>query len=92
MCPTVAAVMLCCDSHIVTVVCHWTRGLTRSGCVTMLVAPLTSSTMAGQGLRWGMRSLKATSSSFCWTSRTSLLNAGMERRSAASALQIADRC
>ena len=52
----------------------------------MLEADLTSSAMGAQGLRWGMRSLKATSSSFVWTSRTSLLNAGIDRRSAESAL------
>ena len=61
-------------------------GLTRSGWATMLEADLTSSAMGAQGLRCGMRSLKATSSSFVWTSRTSLLNAGMDRRSAESAL------
>ena len=52
----------------------------------MLEADLTSSAIGAHGLRWGMRSLKATSSSFVWTSRTSLLNAGMDRRSAESAL------
>lgn len=61
---------------------------TRSGCETTLMAALTSSIMAAHGFRCGMRSLNATSSKLDCTSLTSLLNAGMARRSAESALHV----
>ncbi len=57
---------------------------TLSGCCASTREACTFSAMPCQGFRWGMRSLKETSSMRFCTSLTSLLKAGIERRSAAS--------
>jgi hypothetical protein len=58
-----------------------------SRCPTTAAAAATSSAIAPQGLRCGMRSLNAMSSSAVCTRRTSSFTAGIARRSAASALR-----
>lgn len=57
---------------------------TLSGCCARAIEAATLSAMPCQGLRWGMRSLKAISSKRAWMFFTSLLNAGIDLRNAAS--------